>query len=342
MSVSSNSDKHAIMETEHLFNLIKTLTCQSNTRELIYALETVLANNFQRVSLAVYELQATRRSAQKSTTIVCVEYEGKTSNIDLNDDMDLLSAYITKEDVYKIESRTRFKLVVPVVLYDKSVSHLIVLRHRYDIDEIKQALVGILQIAVDVFRNLHEKGYDPLTRILNRQAFDQVSSDLAFSQDNILHGKDQSFKAIAILDIDKFKSINDRFGHAIGDETLVLFSQTVRSVLRQQDLFFRYGGEEFVVLVKDVQAEQALVVLERCRAAVEARRFPQVGQVTVSIGFADLDKNDHPVETLSKADKALYYVKHNGRNQVKPYEALLSKGLLEAVEPVKGSIDFWD
>ncbi|KZY29880.1 MULTISPECIES: GGDEF domain-containing protein [unclassified Oleiphilus] len=342
MVVSSICDRPSIMEIEQLFTLIKSLTSQSNIRELVTALDDILINNFERVDLSVYELQATRRSNHKTTTLIGIECSGKSNDIYLNNDMDMLSAYISKEEVYKVESRTRFKIVIPVVLYDKSVSHLVVLRHRYENQDIKNTLVGFLQIAVDIFRNLHEKGHDPLTRILNRQAFDQVSSDLAFSQHNVLHAKDTSFKAIAILDIDKFKSINDRFGHAIGDETLVLFSQTVRSVLRQQDLFFRYGGEEFVVLVKDVQKEQALVVLERCRAAIEARRFPQVGQVTVSIGFADLSKNDHPVETLSKADKALYYAKQNGRNQVNSYEVLLEKGLLEAVEPVESSIDFWD
>ena len=342
MRFFSTSDNSPSMETEQLFSLIKSLTGQSNIRELVSALDGILADNFSRVSLEVYELQATRKPNNKSSTLVGIELSDKTNDIYLNDDLDFLSAYLSKEDVFKIESRTRFKVIMPIVLYDKSVSHLFVLRHRYDCEETRKTLAGILHIAVDIFRNLHEKGYDPLTRILNRQAFDQVSSDLAFSQHNILHGKDTRFKAIAILDIDKFKSINDGFGHAIGDETLVLFTQTVRSVLRQQDLFFRYGGEEFVILVKDVHCEQALVVLERCRAAIEARRFPQVGKVTVSIGFADLDPKDHPLEALSKADKALYYAKQHGRNQVKSYEALLAEGELEAVELHESSIDFWD
>ena len=127
-----------------------------------------------------------------------------------------------------------------------------------------------------------------------------------------------------------------------GDETLVLFAQTIRSILRQEDLFFRYGGEEFVVLVKDVEHEQALQVLERCRIAIESRRFPQVGRVTVSIGFADLDENFHPIENLSKADKALYFIKRNGRNQVLSYEKLLEEGLLEPIPFKEGAFDFWD
>jgi diguanylate cyclase (GGDEF)-like protein len=190
---------------------------------------------------------------------------------------------------------------------------------------------------------LHEKGYDPLTRILNRQAFDQVATDLSYTDKQISSsGTDRSFKAIAILDIDKFKLINDNYGHAIGDETLVLFAQTIRSVLRQDDLFFRYGGEEFVVLVKQAHSEEAFTALERCREAIEARRFPQVGQVTVSIGYADLTPKSQLASVLSKADKALYHIKKHGRNQVQSYEHLLAKGLLEEVKTIEGSADFWD
>lgn len=330
------------MEIQRLFTLIKSLTCQTSLNDLVSALDAILSSDFEKVELCVYELQAARTANNKTPALVCFECRGKTKDIYLNDDMELLSAYITKEEVYKVESRKRFKVVFPVVLYDQSISHLIVLRHRYDDEITKPLLIGLLQISTDIFRSLHEKGYDPLTRILNRQAFDQVSSDLALSHNRDAGNLDKKFKAIAILDIDKFKAINDKFGHAIGDETLVLFAQTIRSVLRQQDLFFRYGGEEFVVLVKEVQLEQAFHVLERCRSAIEARRFPQVGKVTVSIGFADMNKDSHTVENLSKADKALYYVKQHGRNQVQSYEHLLANGLLEAVTPVEGAIDFWD
>tara|TARA_R110000850_G_scaffold270954_1_gene404476 strand:+ start:472 stop:900 length:429 start_codon:yes stop_codon:yes gene_type:complete len=138
------------------------------------------------------------------------------------------------------------------------------------------------------------------------------------------------------------KNINDLYGHAIGDETLVLFAQIIRTALRQEDLFFRYGGEEFVILVKDVKLEQAQHALERCRQAIEARRFPQVGRVTVSIGFADLDNTFQLVENLSKADKALYFIKKNGRNQVISYEELVEKGLLEPISIKDSAIDFWD
>ena len=215
------------------------------------------------------------------------------------------------------------------------------MEHTYHEETAKELLLGLLEIFTDIFRSIHEKGYDPLTRILNRQAFDQTASELAYSNHKNNKTKNR-FSAIAILDIDKFKEVNDLYGHAIGDETLVLFAQTIRSILRQEDLFFRYGGEEFVVLVKAVEHEQALQVLERCRCAIENKRFPQVGRVTVSIGCADLEPKFHPIENLSKADKALYFIKRNGRNKVSSYENLVEEGLLEPISLKESAIDFWD
>ncbi len=331
------------MKIQNIFTLLKRLTKQTSVKELVNELTELLIENFSGVQLTVYELQATREEGSKVQRLVCIDCLNPEDVIILDDDKDLNDAYVNAHETTSSCELKKIKLIFPVVLYDKSISHLITIKHSYPDGSGADLLIGLMQIFTDIFRSLHEKGYDPLTRILNRQAFDQVASDLSYA-DTPSHntGTDRSFKAIAILDIDKFKLINDNYGHAIGDETLVLFAQTIRSVLRQNDLFFRYGGEEFVVLVKEAHSEQALTALERCRAAVEARRFPQVGQVTVSIGYAELDSKSQLASVLSKADKALYYIKNNGRNQVQSYEHLLNEGLLEEVKSIEGSADFWD
>lgn len=329
------------MEIQRLFKLLKSLTGQTNIRDLIASFQILLAENFDLVSFSVYELQSARIENHKGPCLACLDCELKKNSFLLHENDFLTKAYHTLEPVFFTEDQHIKNAIYPVVLYDKSISHIICVRHEYNDDTASELLLGLLEIFTDIFRSIHEKGYDPLTRILNRQAFDQTASELAYS----IHTKnnsDHDFKAIAILDIDKFKEINDIYGHAIGDETLVLFAQTIRAVLRQEDLFFRYGGEEFVVLVKDVRLEQAQQVLERCRHAIEARRFPQVGRVTVSIGFADLDKNFHPIENLSKADKALYFIKKNGRNKTLSYEKLVEKGFLEPVSIKESAVDFWD
>ncbi len=331
------------MDIQTIFQLLRHLTRQTQNKDLVLAMLDLMTANFSGSKLLVYEVHTARIEHSKSQCLICTDCLNVEDPIYLHDDTQLEEAYQNKALSKRQRNEKETAIVIPVVLYDQSISHLIRVTHPYPPGTATEVLEGLLSIFSDVFRNLHEKGYDPLTRILNRQAFDQIASSLAYSPPRTERSQQSKhFKAIAILDIDHFKQINDHYGHAIGDETLVLFSQTIRSVLRQEDLFFRYGGEEFVILVKDVDFDQAQTVLERCREAIAGRRFPQVGQVTVSIGFADLEPNSHPVENLSKADKALYFAKENGRNQVASYEQLVDANLLEPVEPIQSDADFWD
>jgi diguanylate cyclase (GGDEF)-like protein len=331
------------MDIQSIFKLLKRLTRHTSVKDLVHELTELLIENFSGVQLTVYEIQAPRQDASKTQRLICFDRLNPEKTISLENDIKLYQAFTCAQEVignYELKKQT---IIFPVVLYDKSISHLISIEHSYPEGNSADLLIGLMQIFTDIFRSLHEKGYDPLTRILNRQAFDQVATDFSYSDKSASNSRtDRAFKAIAILDIDKFKLINDNYGHAIGDETLVLFAQTIRSVLRQDDLFFRYGGEEFVVLVKQAEAEEAFTAFERCREAIEARKFPQVGRVTVSIGYAELSPNSQLASVLSKADKALYYIKNDGRNQVKSYEHLLKEGLLEEVKAIEGSADFWD
>lgn len=331
------------MDIKTIFNLLRHLTSKTNIKDLTLALTELLVANFSGVQVIVYELQGGRTDETKRNCIAGLDCLLIKPPIYLHQHEKYLESYQAKEELHWVDENAIHHIAIPVVLYDTSVSHLIVITHPYKEGSALDLLLGLLRIFTDIFRNIHEKGYDPLTRILNRQAFDQIVTKIAYASrsSNPLNKYDKSYNAIAILDIDHFKQINDRFGHAIGDETLVLFAQTVRSILRQEDLFFRYGGEEFVVLIKEVDQDQTLRVFERCRQAVETRRFPQVENVTVSIGVATLDPSEHPSDSLSKADKALYFAKENGRNQVHSYENLLNQKLLEPVEIQQGSADFW-
>lgn len=333
------------MKIQSIFKLLKRLTKHTSVKDLVNELTELLIENFSGVQLTVYEIQASRQGEgdNKTQQLICFDCLNPDKTISLTKNEILYQAYTDAREARSAYKDNKQTIIFPVILYDKSISHLISITHTYPKGNGADLLIGLMQIFTDIFRSLHEKGYDPLTRILNRQAFDQVATDLSYTNKSLPNAShDRLFKAIAILDIDKFKSINDNFGHAIGDETLVLFAQTIRSVLRQDDLFFRYGGEEFVVLVKEAHIEQAFTALERCREAIEARRFPQVGKVTVSIGYAELNKDIQLASALSKADSALYHIKNDGRNQVKSYEQLLEAGLLEEVKTNEGTADFWD
>ena len=131
-----------------------------------------------------------------------------------------------------------------------------------------------------------------------------------------------------MMDIDHFKRINDQFGHVYGDEVLILLANIMRGSFRNYDRLYRFGGEEFVVLMRKVSYEEVAHKLEFFRKKMEAYLFPQVGKVTISIGFIQINPGDSPSNVLGHADEALYFAKEHGRNQVQCYATLLEQGLL--------------
>jgi len=156
---------------------------------------------------------------------------------------------------------------------------------------------------------------DPLTGIANRRSFMQDAAQLAKS-----HVANPRPTAVLLIDLDHFKSINDRFGHALGDRALELFALTARHSVRSSDLLGRLGGEEFAAILADTSLDKAIAVAERIRtsfaqAALEVDNRPVGG--TVSIGVVHCQDAVLDVhELLAQADQALYCAKENGRNRV--------------------------
>ena len=157
---------------------------------------------------------------------------------------------------------------------------------------------------------------DGLTQIHNRRSLMEfLDTELARAQ---RYGRPFS---LLLLDIDKFKSINDRFGHLCGDHVLRELAARVGPIIRKGDLFARYGGEEFALALVETPRDQALEVAERLRCLVADRHFEFGGQslpVTTSIGVACLDELSAPTPTalLETADERLYRAKQTGRNRV--------------------------
>jgi len=125
---------------------------------------------------------------------------------------------------------------------------------------------------------------------------------------------------LLLIDIDHFKRVNDSFGHAAGDEVLKGVVATIKTLLRDSDLFARIGGEELVVLMPETGIEAARLVAERLRAAIQTDRYPLPNQsvtVTASIGLAVTTLPPEPLPALlERADRALYAAKAAGRNRV--------------------------
>jgi diguanylate cyclase (GGDEF)-like protein len=177
---------------------------------------------------------------------------------------------------------------------------------------------------------------DALTDLLNRKSFDGAFVRAAVEHDTN-SGYDQPDRRtqdaggsywLVMLDIDHFKRVNDTFGHLIGDEVLLLLARLMRATFRLQDQLYRFGGEEFVVLLRCSDHADISAVLERFRRTVEEYSFPQAGTITVSIGFTKLRTDDTPDVAFDRADKAVYYAKAHGRNQVRSYSDLVASGAL--------------
>lgn len=203
-------------------------------------------------------------------------------------------------------------------------------------DAEKRLVAGVLRI----FRNfeglLDYSERDSLTGLLNRKSFDgsflkatqQHATALTAQQGNRRAEAPGVSYWLGVVDIDHFKRVNDSFGHLIGDEVLILLSRLMTRTFRIHDQLYRFGGEEFVVLMRCKDDGDAAVAFERLRQAVEGFAFPQVGQVTVSIGFTRVRAGDNPSGAFERADKAVYHAKQSGRNNVSHHAELVAQGLL--------------
>ena len=156
---------------------------------------------------------------------------------------------------------------------------------------------------------------DPLTNTLNRRSISQ-------NLENLRHEKHSPY-AIVLLDLDLFKNINDQFGHHMGDAVLIAVGQKLSEHLREQDIVGRYGGEEFILILKRSSQHRARRIAERCRAAIASVVIENEDgrsiRITASFGIALSAHKLKPQQLLNQADKALYAAKAGGRNQIKCY-----------------------
>ncbi|MBF0109994.1 MAG: GGDEF domain-containing protein [Magnetococcales bacterium] len=197
---------------------------------------------------------------------------------------------------------------------------------------------------INLERTIRAKDQDPLTGLLNRRSFDETISTIL--EGNFHSGGVNRLggagACLAVFDIDHFKRVNDSFGHAIGDEVLILFARQMECMFRVADILYRFGGEEFLVILLDVDEEKARAALERFRKRIAGQHFPQVQHVTVSIGFVMVNGHDFPPELIEKADKALYFSKEHGRNQVNGFDDLVRTGrLADILHDTAKEVEVW-
>jgi len=202
----------------------------------------------------------------------------------------------------------------------------------------KDLAKGILGLYRNYLTLLEDSQTDTLTGLANRKTFERNIAHLLIRTSDAAspvakNDQERRNRAVeenwlAIIDIDHFKQINDSFGHLYGDEILELLADLMRETFRKNDRLFRFGGDEFVVLLRHVSYKSALSTLERLLKRLSSHSLPQVGQLTATVGFTKIRLGDTPNAVLGNADEALYHGKENGRNQVHCFETLVELGKL--------------
>jgi diguanylate cyclase (GGDEF)-like protein len=242
------------------------------------------------------------------------------------------------------------RLIVPILSEGRAVGAL-QLESDLPCGDSRPLVAGFARIYANYTALLNESERDKLTGLYNRRTFerhlqrllqpdpDAIATEALDERRNVApSARNQVW--LAILDIDHFKRINDSYGHVYGDEVILLLAQQMRACFRQSDVLFRFGGEEFVILLAAHDEAIVRTVLERFRLRMAEHVFPQVEHVTVSIGYARIGEHDYPATILERADKALYFAKEHGRNCVHGFEALTAQGLLGG-DTQAGSIDLF-
>ena len=160
---------------------------------------------------------------------------------------------------------------------------------------------------------------DALTGLHNRRHFEQTAD-----REFLRAARYKSNLTFAVIDIDFFKHINDTYGHLCGDKILKEVAFLINDSFRKTDMVFRYGGEEFVIILTETNETGAQIPLERLREKIENNAFKfktETLKVTVSIGFSSaVEASEDATELFSFADKALYKAKESGRNQIQYYK----------------------
>ena len=156
---------------------------------------------------------------------------------------------------------------------------------------------------------------DGLTKLFNsRHFYNQLEMELDRSN------RYKHVLALLLLDIDFFKHYNDSYGHLEGDKVLVKLGQIIKSCLRSMDSAYRYGGEEFTVILPETNGDEATAVAERIKFAVEAAKFrpkpEEEVSITISIGLTEYNQNEKIEAFVKRADQAMYVSKQNGRNRI--------------------------
>ncbi len=262
------------------------------------------------------------------------QYSIKVNELIASPEQELLEGFVADNLISKSIDHQLYRYWIPVVRKEEETALVFI-----ESDSLTSEQLTLLNGLVRIYKNylliLSESERDKLTGLLNRQTFEkkfscllskqrenQINQQSAGGNLRKLHSGTSAW--LAIIDVDHFKRINDRFGHVCGDEVLLTLSQTMKSYFRVTDLLFRFGGEEFVAVLEPTTYSMAYRLFDHLREKVALTRFPLVKDISISLGFTQVVESHFSLALLEQADKALYFAKENGRNQIQCYEDLVS------------------
>ncbi len=231
-----------------------------------------------------------------------------------------VDAYIINPDEEFVESLLQaegtelwMRTLVLIVMTVSAIFAQVLLRRQKFVElELRQHKDKLEQLVHERTRELEQiASTDELTQIYNRRKFLEIL-DYEIKR-NLRY---QQAMSVLLCDIDHFKKINDNFGHDLGDSVLANFANCMRTNLRKSDIYARWGGEEFILLLPHTPLDEAKVVAQKLCDMIPGCTGSDKIKLTASFGAAQLQKGESEESLIKRADKALYQAKHNGRNCV--------------------------
>lgn len=328
------------MDLPNLYNSIESLSKQHDELRLARSFLEILEREFGASNACFYEIHYKVEKDQEKEVLLYSPLTQETKP--LNSDSKIEQVYQSQEIHIDDVSGADVRQCIYPIIVGRQVFGLTSFDLPAQENKVMEQLGFISNLFSNLFQIIYKKERDGLTGLLNRLDFEERLHRVL----NRNFGKDRRTDSseslcIAIFDIDNFKKVNDDFGHLFGDEVLVHLSQLMDRSFRNQDLICRFGGEEFAIALNGVGIDQAVKILNRFREAVQAYQVPQVGSVTISVGVVQVTEKALLTSIIDKADKALYFSKQNGRNQVHAYESLLADNQLQDANSGVGDIELF-
>ncbi len=324
-----------------ILDSVAKVTEHKDKDSLEISLVTTLAELYQPTSIRLLKITNTQTNTE---ALVSMAYHSDNKTVDTStletipiDQDDSLQLCLTHtEPVIDTDYHHQLtRAIYPIFNHQNSVIGFIELVTSSFNEAQNKFVTAFMKIYRNYLRIIDESNHDTLTGLLNRKTFDSnfykiLLETKAIEEKSHKRRKieETNYYWLAIADIDHFKHVNDTYGHLFGDEVLILLTQVMGSTFRNSDMLYRFGGEEFVIILSPTEAFGAKCAFEQFRKAVESYKFPQIEKITISLGFTQIKPLNSPASTIDKADAALYYAKEHGRNSTYEYEQLIKAGKL--------------